>query len=82
MILASMMILLRARTLTFALSLAEQLDCHDGVFDHVVCQQGFQFFSGRKASSREIYLVLKGGGSRSGIFSGLFAIRLRHLELE
>lgn len=48
--------------LTFALSSAEQLDCQDSYFDHVVCQQGFQFFSDREASSREIYRILKAGG--------------------
>lgn len=51
------------QNLTFAASPAEQLDCQSSSFDHVVCQQGFQFFSDREVSSREIYRVLKGGGS-------------------
>jgi ubiquinone/menaquinone biosynthesis C-methylase UbiE len=57
---------IRAETLPnlkFALCSAERLDCQDNLFDYVVCQQGFQFFSDRDASSKEIYRVLHDGGS-------------------
>jgi len=49
--------------LSFVACPAEQLDCADGAFDHVVCQQGFQFFSDRGACAGEVRRVLRSGGT-------------------
>ncbi len=49
--------------LSFVLCPAEELDCSDSTFDDVVCQQGFQFFPDKSASTREIYRVLRDGGT-------------------
>jgi len=49
--------------LSFTLCPAEKLDCPDNSFDYVVCQQGFQFFSDRNASAREILRTLRDGGT-------------------
>ena len=51
--------------LSFVLCSAEKLDCPDSSFDCVVCQQGFQFFSDKSASAREILRVLRDGGQGS-----------------
>ncbi len=42
---------------------AENLECNDNYFDYVVCQQGFQFFSDKIASAKEIRRVLRNDGT-------------------
>ena len=42
---------------------AAALPYDDGSFDLVICQQGLQFFQNREQSAREIFRVLKSGGS-------------------
>jgi len=42
---------------------AEHLECTDNLFDYVVCQQGFQFFSDKIASAKEIHRVLRDDGT-------------------
>jgi len=42
---------------------AENLECTDNSFDYVVCQQGFQFFSDKIASTKEIRRVLRDNGT-------------------
>jgi ubiquinone/menaquinone biosynthesis C-methylase UbiE len=49
--------------LSFAACRAEELDCPNGSFDYVICQQGFQFFSDRSAAAKEIFRVLRDGGT-------------------
>lgn len=47
----------------FAECPAENLECTDNSFDYVVCQQGFQFFSDKIASVKEIRRVLRDDGT-------------------
>ena len=42
---------------------AENLECADKSFDYVICQQGFQFFSDKIASAKEIRRVLRDDGT-------------------
>ncbi len=42
---------------------AENLECADNSFDYVVCQQGFQFFSDKNASAKEIRRVIRNDGT-------------------
>jgi SAM-dependent methyltransferase len=48
--------------LKFVMCSAERLDAPASEFDHVICQQGFQFFSDKGAAAKEIHRVLQEGG--------------------
>lgn len=51
-----------SRNVEFVQCPAENLKSTDKLFDYVVCQQGFQFFSDKIASAREIHRVLRDDG--------------------
>jgi len=51
------------RNIEFVECPAENLECIDNSFDYVVCQQGFQFFSDKIASAKEIRRVLRDDGT-------------------
>ncbi|PWJ22272.1 class I SAM-dependent methyltransferase [Jannaschia seohaensis] len=48
--------------LRFVVGDAGGLPLEDAAFDHVICQQGFQFFPDRDAALRECHRVLRPGG--------------------
>lgn len=50
------------RNVEFVQCPAENLKSTDTSFDYVVCQQGFQFFSDKIASAKEIHRVLRDDG--------------------
>ena len=52
-----------SRNVEFVQCPAENLKCADESFDYVVCQQGFQFFSDKIASAKEIHRVLREAGT-------------------
>ncbi len=52
-----------SRNVEFVQCPAENLKCADESFDTVVCQQGFQFFSDKMASAKEIHRVLREDGT-------------------
>ena len=49
--------------LRFVACSAEELACPDGSVDTVTCQQGFQFFPDKGVAAREIFRVLRPGGT-------------------